>query len=109
MIRDTLGTGLRLFVYLCVFLAIALVIVLLTTGCGSSHKPYPTEVTHNFLVTCEGGGDVPASYCNCLISYFEDHVSLEDFNKVDAELTSNGGDIKSMPDWVYKAAANCNQ
>jgi hypothetical protein len=69
------------------------------TGGGSATTPanvYPVNVQTNFLNSCEANGS--PQVCECSLSWFEQHVTLSQFEQDETELEQGGqpADIVSV-------------
>jgi hypothetical protein len=62
----------------------------------TSSNAYPANVQSNFLNSCEVNGS--PSVCECSLSWFEQHVSLSQFEQDESELEQGGqpADITSV-------------
>lgn len=83
------------------YLGVLLVAGTLAAGCGSSSHSYPQSVRHNFLTACRGTGG-SGDRCQCVIDWFQAHVSYDKFKLLDAEVR-----LGKRPVVLAKAIAAC--
>jgi hypothetical protein len=70
---------------------------------SSGTRRYPSDVVANFTRSCVATGST-ADGCACMLRYFEDRYTLEEFAAIEAELATTS----SFPPEVIDAIAACN-
>jgi hypothetical protein len=81
---------------------------LISTSCGPKKHDYPSDVTQNFMNSCQetSGGD--QKMCSCLLDKIQEKYSYEEFSAIEVKMQA-GQTPQEFLDFVGKARAECSK
>ena len=90
-----------------IFGAIILASTILT-GCGPKKNDYPSDVTQNFMNSCEetSGGD--QKMCSCLLDKIQEKYTFEEFSAIEVKMQA-GQTPEEFLGFIGKARAECSK
>jgi hypothetical protein len=88
-------------------LGVTLFTFFVLSGCEQKKHDYPSDVTQNFMNSCQetSGGD--QKMCSCLLDKIQEEYSYEEFSAIEVKIQS-GQTPGEFLDFVGKARAECS-
>jgi len=76
-------------------------------GCGQKKHDYPSDVTQNFMNSCqETGGD--QKMCSCILDKIQEKYTYEEFSSIEIKMQA-GQTPSEFLNFVGEARAECSK
>jgi len=80
---------------------------LLFTACNTKHD-YPSDVTQNFMNSCQTNSGGKQELCSCLLDKIQRKYTYEEFSAIEVKMQV-GQTPSDFLDFVGKARAECSK
>lgn len=83
-------------------------ILILLSSCGPKKHDYPSDVTQNFMNSCQSTSDGNQKMCSCVLDKIQEKYTYEEFSSIEVKILA--GQIPAeFLDFVGKARAECSK
>jgi hypothetical protein len=76
------------------------------TSCGSKKNDYPSDVTQNFMNSCQVEAD--QKICSCLLDEIQKEYTYEEFSAIEVKMQA-GQSPTDFLDFIGKARVACSK
>lgn len=77
-------------------------------SCGPKKHDYPSDVTQNFMNSCEATSGGDQKMCSCLLEKIQEKYTYEEFSAIEVKMQA-GQTPAEFLDFVGKARVECSK